>query len=503
MSLMDFPATTREHHVFFHWKNMRRLPVLCLLLLLAAGYNIFLALVVPPAGQSTDTFAWLWLLSLLLYVAASIVILTTQRSTGRRGWLELALILGGALLLRAQLLWIPPLLSRDSWRYLWDARVTLHGYSPYVYAPGNVLLKSLRNVLYDNSRFRNVPTIYPPVAQGFYLLSYLLAPDNLVFLKGLFTVCELVSVAALAYLLHTRGRDPALCIIYAWCPLPIVEFAIQGHLDALVVMFLLLTVLAAQSQRRGARVLTGFLLALATLTKLYPIVLLAVFLRRRDWTLLVTCILTIVVAYMPYIILGHGQVFGFFASYASEQGGTNGGSIMLFMHWLSGLFALPLPVTYVVDVLFVGGCALFVWLRRLQGRLSMEVGILIILGAIFLISTHIFPWYTSAFLPWVALLIGSPWSRRAGWQSRELSAILVWYFVCFSILSYPLGSQRNWTLYYRVVYDVVLGGLVVTFVLRKISQRRGFTLLPRPVSASVEDSVVRPDTEVDVKTEHI
>src|SRR5258708_13243112 len=43
------------------------------------------------------------------------------------------------------------------------------------------------------SRYRNVPTLYPPGAQVVYLLSYLLAPSNLYFLKGLFVVFDMVT----------------------------------------------------------------------------------------------------------------------------------------------------------------------------------------------------------------------------------------------------------------------------------------------------------------------
>ncbi len=225
----------------------------------------------------------------------------------------------GALVLRAMLLPILPDLSRDSWRYLWDARVTLHGYSPYVYAPGDPLFANLRDFIYDNSRFRSVPTIYPPGAQAIYLLSYLIAPSNLFVLKGIFVGFDLVTSGVLAFLLKSRGLDPGRCIIYAWCPLPIIEFAIQGHLDAMTLTFTILAVLSALSNRRGARVLTGFLIAVATLTKIYPILLLVAVVRRRDWALLATCFSTIVIAYVPYLILGHGQVFGFFATYAGEH----------------------------------------------------------------------------------------------------------------------------------------------------------------------------------------
>ena len=104
-----------------------RLPLLCVCLLLAIGYNIFLALISPAPemlAQST-MFVWFWLISFVPYLVASIVILATRGSIGRKYWIELAIILVGALVLRGQLVFLQPSLSRDSWRYLWDARGNL------------------------------------------------------------------------------------------------------------------------------------------------------------------------------------------------------------------------------------------------------------------------------------------------------------------------------------------------------------------------------------------
>ncbi|GER88616.1 hypothetical protein KDW_27780 [Dictyobacter vulcani] len=457
MPILDLPTLAQKRHVSSSFGDTWRFPLLCFLLLVAIGYSVFLAIQAPPPDVDANQFVVFWLLGFLPYLAACLLILTTRAPVGRRRWRELALILVGALVLRAQLVFLDPNLSHDSWRYLWDARVTLNGFSPYVYPPGHPLLVHLRDFLYANSRFRNVPTIYPPAAQGFYLLSYLLSPENLVFLKCLFIGCELVTTATLAVLLSRKGLDPARCVIYAWCPLPIIEFAIQGHVDALMITFILLIMLCAQSSRRGARVLTGFLLAIATLIKLYPLLLLVVVWRgKRDWALLLTCLVTIVLAYVPYLILGNGQIFGFFASYASEQGSMNGGPLALFLHWISMQTGLPLPVTYVVDLLLVGSLSLWVWLRRLKERISIEAAALLMIGVTFLISTHVFPWYVAALLPFVALLIDVPWSRGGGWNSWGLAMIGLWYFCGASILGYFLSSTLDWTWYYVSVYYVTL-----------------------------------------------
>src|SRR5260370_26425339 len=179
-----------------------RALVLCLLLLLSVFIYFLLIGATPRIDGQTVPFLHIWMLSCLPYLAGCAFVWATKRITGRCQRVEVAIILLGALILRAILLPLPPVLSRDSWRYLWDARVTLHGFSPYVYAPVDKVLRPLLdNVLFPNSRFRTVPTIYPPVAQGVFLLNYVLAPANLFFLKVIFLVFDMVTFFALVVLL--------------------------------------------------------------------------------------------------------------------------------------------------------------------------------------------------------------------------------------------------------------------------------------------------------------
>src|SRR3989442_7429644 len=372
-----------------------RLLVLCLLMLLSAAIYLLLTGAAPRSDEDIVPFLHVWMISFLPYFAACALVLATKPPVGRCRWIELSIIFSGALLFRMILLPLPPGLSHDSWRYLWDARVTLHGYSPYVYPPDDKVFSSLQDqVIYANSRFRNVPTIYPPGAQAVYLLSYLLAPSNLYFLKGIFIGFDMVTCGALTLFLVRKGLDPRRILIYAWCPLPIVEFALQGHVDVITLTFTVLSALSATSTRRGSRALTGFFIGMATLTKIYPILLLVVIMRRRDWALLATCLATIILGYIPYFILGHGQVLGYFSTYSGEQGG-NAGIIQLVTYSISIDHGYKLATTivlqHIVDAIVVCGMSLIVLLLRLFRGISMEAGTMLLIGTFLAISSHVFP----------------------------------------------------------------------------------------------------------------
>ncbi len=460
-----------------HWQ-VWRFALLCLLLLFSLALTVFLRVTAPVIDKPLQSFITLWLISYIPYLIACLLVLTMRPLAGRWRWIELGLIFLGAMMLRVVLLPLPPNLSHDSWRYLWDARVTLHGYSPYIYAPSDPILQHLRNILYTNSRFRNVPTLYPPGAQSMYLLSYLFAPDNLFAFKGMLLGLELVATGAIAWLLHRKGLDPARCLIYAWSPLPIVEFALQGHQEAITIVFTMLALACAYGQWRGSRALTGFFIAMAALTNIYPILFLLVMLRRRDWVLLGTCCVTIILAYIPYLLLGHGMVLGFFSTYASEQT-PNESIVPLVVHYISALFGMAKTPTliagYTTDLLIVGGVSVLLWRLRRCECISMELGILALTGTVFAVSSHIYPWYTTELLPWVALLIGPVWVRRKGLGVQGFAVVVVWYGALASIIQYYFVDVADWRTYYLVVYATVAAGLAIAafvFLLRSYNAKR-------------------------------
>ncbi|MBX5456460.1 MAG: DUF2029 domain-containing protein [Thermogemmatispora sp.] len=434
-------------------------------------------LINPPTTDSPapliNAFVWHWLLTFLPYLLACLVVLTSPPPAGRARALELGLLLGGALLLRLMLLPLSPVLSPDAWRYLWDARVTLLGYSPYVYAPGDPHFIHLRDFVFANSRYRNVPTLYPPGAQLFFLISYLLAPSNLTVLKAIFVGCDWLTCAALAWLLYQRGKDPGRCVLYAWCPLPVVEFAIQGHVDAPAVLLTILTLLAAEYTSRRGRAATGFLLGMATLVRLYPALLLLALVRRRDRLLLTTWAATLVAGYLPYLILGQGQVLSPFESYAGSYT-PNAGLPQQLSHWLGLHTSLnPVLLHWLEEAAIgamMGGSALAVLWLRWRHHIAGETAALLLISALFAVSAHIFPWYTTVLIPLAALLLSSSESKLG---LGRATAFWAWYFACATPLAYFFMYKRDWTLYYALVYWPPLLGLTLAIVLslcRRVSK---------------------------------
>jgi hypothetical protein len=467
-----------------------RMLTLCSLFLLSVIIYILLIHAAPQSDDRIAPFLHVWMISFLPYFAACAFVLATKPLAGKWRRIELGIIVLGAFILRVMLLPLPPDLSHDSWRYLWDARVTLHGFSPYVYAPGAKALAELQNtILYTNSRFRNVPTIYPPGAQVVYLVSYLLAPANLYFLKGLFVLFDMVTCVALIVLLGRKGLDQRRVILYAWCPLPIIEFAIQGHVDVITLTFTILAILAASYHSVRGYMLTGFLIGMATLTKIYPILLLVVilpdgedkgapFMQRIKChyvPLLGSCFATIIIGYLPYLILGHGQAFGFFAAYASEQG-QNAGVTQQIVHWLGDRLQLPLTKTitleHLVDVFVIGIASVSIFTLRWRNRISIEAGILILLGAILSISSHVFPWYTTILLLWVPVLL-VPLRSHRGLLGQGLAVVTIWYFTTTVLLGYFFNSVQgvpvDWMIYYRIVYWPVMVAICIAVLMSIIN----------------------------------
>ncbi len=322
---------------------------------------------------------------------------------------------------RLALLPLPPFLSDDIYRYLWDGHLLVQGVNPYAHPPDADALAGLRTPWHDRINHPDVPTIYPPATQ--LLFGAVAGAGGLVMVaKSLWLLFDLGCGLLLGRIARRRGRPPLPTLIwYLWSPLLIVETAWSAHFDAVGLFLLAALILTVDpgplrnrvhgpkslmhntgqgSVRLGASlhaIRSGGLLALATLVKFAPAIVLPLLYRRQGaWTLVgfggVAAALTLPFA-GPGILEGWVDLTAGLRIYARHWSANEGAFALL-----EALVGDPVAARLAAAGT-VGGVAILVAWRRFP----MERALLWTIGAGILLSPTIHPWYTLWTLPMAAL----------------------------------------------------------------------------------------------------
>ncbi len=312
----------------------------------------------------------------------------------KAGWL-----LAAAILVRLPLLWAPPSLSDDLYRYLWEGEVWRAGFSPFVYAPDAPELLFLRDAIWEKVNHREISSIYPPLAQ---LVFFFGAPTGVF---GWKVGMGLADVAT-AWLLFRRR--PEAGSLWALLPLPVLEAAGSGHLEGLGVM-LMVAGLSLGRGFWGAGLIWG-----AAMVKLLPALLLPRIAPRRTWPWWVVATLCALwgMGLNPELVRG-------FETYRQ--------------HWSFNGSLYPLLGVVVEDEALLrlslqaaGGAVVagIVWHSRDPGRIALWG-----CGAFVLLSPTVHPWYVL----WA--LAAGLWCAVEAWT---LLAVLV-------PLAYLVWGPQGWS----------------------------------------------------------
>ena len=188
------------------------------------------------------------------------------------------LLIFAALVFRATLWPMLPTLSDDLQRYRWDAKVQANGWNPYAIAPQDARLARLRDHYYEIMPGRETPTIYPPATELLYRAAWKFFPGPIEF-KVPFAAADVFVLLLLAWIFREEKDRAFRVAVYAWNPLVIVEFAASGHNDVLA----LLGIVAGLALIKKRPALASVPIALAAMAKVFPAVLLPVWIRRAGW----------------------------------------------------------------------------------------------------------------------------------------------------------------------------------------------------------------------------
>lgn len=212
------------------------------------------------------------------------------KSAGAGRWPDEGLLFTAALFFRLLLLFAMPQLSDDVYRFVWDGRLLAHGYNPYLYLPSQLLPTpiaaacGLGEHLFRQLNSPDYFTVYPPLNQAFFGLAAWLSPTgllgNVVWLRVPIILAEAGSLWLMTRLLGQLRMNPNLALVYGLNPLVILELTGNLHFEAVMIFFTLLAAWLLLNQRW---MLSAGALALAVGTKLLPLLLLPLVVRRLGW----------------------------------------------------------------------------------------------------------------------------------------------------------------------------------------------------------------------------
>ncbi len=440
-------------------------------------------------NRPIPTYLVLYFALFALYSVAIVLIL--KRLNDRS---SLWIILAFGLLFRAALFSSHPIQEDDFYRYLWDGKVFAHGINPYEYPPKLVSTYKFLKIrdpeefqrLYDERNLReldllyglkwetpvalsflerinhsDVPTIYPPLAEYVFRAVHWVRPDSILAMRVVFLLFDLTALVFIILTLDALGKHKNLCIIYFWSPLLIKETFNSTHLDIIGISFLCVSLYFYVRARFTTAVL---FLALSVLGKLYPVILLPVYLKEimmcsqnSSWKeklkpVIINSLLfagVITVFYLRFLDIGM-KVFAGLGAYAAHwENNDSLFAILLYFFssipglktkvFLSSNLAIFLCKVTVAIVLLVAIFYLLAdkrWGSTDSARLDGMSRIFIVMGLMFLLSPVQNPWYLVWLVPFLCFFPRKSWILLTG--------LMGLYYLSFYFDYQDIRQYKRW-----------------------------------------------------------
>lgn len=200
---------------------------------------------------------------------------------------------GIAILARVLMLFTTPSLSDDVYRYLWDGHVANNGVSPYALPIESAELDYLDIPIRALANNTWMASPYMPSAQWVFRGLNLIAPASPTSVQIAMILFDLGAAVIIAKLLAAAGFPSHRLMLYLWNPLIIIEVAHSAHIDAWMVFLMLGGIWFAFNQTVPNKLLktnnnqqmwlSPLFMALATLTKILPVLILPVLFWHWTW----------------------------------------------------------------------------------------------------------------------------------------------------------------------------------------------------------------------------
>lgn len=409
----------------------------------------YLAFLLLDEERNIPLYMFVYFESFILFFLAYYLItkkLSADFSNDKSDRKILFLIITFGMIFRLTLIPTSYTTSDDVHRYLWEGKVILNGFNPYTTPPEDSSLVHLRDDNYKKVTFKHIPAIYPPLSQIVFVLNQFTAGNSTIFLKFIYLIFELITLIFLLKFLSLKGKDTKLILLYAWLPLPILEYFNNAHIDVIGITFLIMFLYYFEKQKYN---LSSVLSAFAFLSKLLALLLLPLVIKKlglkKSIIFYGVFLLVSIIFYLPFF---SGNIDGF------------AGLFKYLSHWeFNG------SVYNLIKIIFSSGQT-----ARIVCAVLLSFSVLIIAiryndftkaaFAVFLcviiFSTTLYPWY----LGWIAALnIFNPF----------FSVMSLFFTINFSNFT-PLAEKwKEYPIVWIIQYIPFYGLLIYDLWMRRVN----------------------------------
>lgn len=342
------------------------------------------------------------------------------------------------IILRIILIPVHPIGSDDYYRYVWDGKVQMNGINPYRYAPADSALSSLHtDILPKLVNHSEMKTIYPPLSEILFFVSYLIGGESFIGIKILIFLFDLLTIWGIYLVLKKLKLPLKFILIYILCPLILFQFFVDAHVDGFGLPFLIFSLYFYLDKKN---LVSFILLGLSICIKPLGLILIPIyFLNEKNlierFKAVIIPLLICILFYVPYMFTG-----------------TPFKALMQFTeNWTFNGVIFNILDSFIKDNqrtrLICAGFLAISYLGILFTRKDILEKLYLSIFLLYIFSPVVHPWYLS----WFALLIPlmPRWSGLAYVSLISLTA--------FTVLRYQLtGVWNDYTLVLIFEYAPVL-----------------------------------------------
>jgi alpha-1,6-mannosyltransferase len=310
------------------------------------------------------------LVVLLLHVVYLIAVYFSLKSQ----WVPpVWLVLAAAFAFRATMAPMAPVLTDDLFRYQWEGRIQTEGLNPYATRPADTGDPNVPG--------RDFKAVYGPLTEFSQRVAYSGSGGHLAAMKTPAMAADAATLLLLAW------AAPGAALIYAWSPVPVLEFWGQGHNDAIALFFVTAALLLPHA---------GVWLGLAAAAKWWPLVLLPALARSwRDWLWAGAIPVVLMVPFLDGISIENLRfTTGFLGGWRNNDLGY--GALLA----LTGDQYRAKHLAFAILGIAAIGVRWMPWPRERKG--------LAVVLAMLAVSANVHPWYLSWTLPFL-VFYPVPW----------------------------------------------------------------------------------------------